>query len=163
MDRWHRAGLSRPRVILAHGTEEPVRTLQHYSYLQHLAPCYLADWEPHRPVRQSVFAIPNFVDGERFRPGDRRAARRAWELPEDHLVVLCVAAIKKTHKRVDYLVREFARFTERCTHPATLVVAGAREKETDEVITLGRQLLGDRIRFLEGVKRESMPGLFQAA
>ncbi len=163
MDRLHRAGLSRPRVILAHGTEEPVQELQRYSCLQHLAPCYLEDWSRHQPARQSVFAVPNFVDAARFRPGDRRSARRAWELPADDLIVLCVAAIKKSHKRVDYLVREFARSADRFPQPATLVVAGAREKETDEVITLGRELLGDRVRFLEGVTRDKMPCLFQAA
>lgn len=163
MDRLHRAGLSRPRVILAHGTEEPARDLRRYSCLQHLAPCYVTDWEEHRPARQAVFAIPNFVDVQWFRPGDRRLARREWGLPEDHLIVLCVAAIKKAHKRVDYLVHEFARFAHSCPQPATLVVAGAREQETDEVVALGRERLGDRVRFLEGVRREKMPGLFQAA
>ena len=52
MDRLHRAHLCRPRVILGHGTEESVEMLQKFTYLQHLAPCYLDDWENHRPHRR---------------------------------------------------------------------------------------------------------------
>ena len=52
----------------------------------------------------------NFVDIDVFKPGDKAAARRDWELPENHLIVLSVAAIKKTHKRIDVLVEEFAQF-----------------------------------------------------
>lgn len=164
MDRLHRAGLSRPRVILAHGTEESTQNLRKYSFLQHLAPCYLENWGAHCPQSQTAFAIPNFVDTQRFQPGDRRAARDRWNLPQDHLIVLSVAALKKHHKRVDYLIREFAAFSEKATQPAMLVVAGARENETDEVIALGRQLLGEgRVRFLEGVNRDDIPSLFHAA
>jgi len=163
MDRLHRLGISRPRVILAHGTEEPPATLARYSVLQHLAPCYVEDWEAHRPAGQSVFAIPNFVDTDRFRPGDARAARREWGLPEDHLLVLCVAAIKRHHKRVDWLIQEFAEFSRRTAVPATLVISGGRETETDAVMAEGKALLGDRVRFLERVPRERIHTLYQAA
>lgn len=163
MDRLHRMGLSRPRVILAHGTEEPPATLARYSVLQHLAPCYVDDWEPHRPSGQSVYAIPNFVDTERFRPGDAQAARREWGLPEEHLIVLCVAAIKRHHKRVDSLIREFAEFSKSYAGDATLVVSGGREAETDAVIAEGKALLGERVRFLERVPRERIHTLYQAA
>lgn len=162
LDRLHRARLSRPRVILAHGTEEPVGELQKFSNLQHLAPCYQEEWEAHRPTGQRVFAVPNFVDTETFQPGDRAASRREWDLPEQSPMVLCVAAIKKTHKRVDYLLQEFARLRER-RDDAILVVAGAREGETEEVKRLGASLLGNRVRFLEGVSRERIPSLYRAA
>lgn len=163
MERLYRAGLSRPRVILAHGTEEPTDVLQKYSFLQHLAPCYRETYEAHRPPTQHSFAIGNFVKTDLFRPGDTSAARAEWGLPQDALIVLSVAAIKKHHKRVDFLIREFAAFSERFGPNALLVVAGGREPETEEVMELGRSLLGDRVRFLEGVSRDRMPGLYQTA
>jgi glycosyltransferase involved in cell wall biosynthesis len=163
LDRLNGAGLSRPKVILAHGTEETPALLRKYSALQHLAPCYLDEWEPQRPHTQYTCAIPNFVDVERFCPGDRAAARRRWDLPQDALVVLCVAAIKKHHKRMDYLLREFACFADQAPRDALLVIAGAREEESDEVMALGRDLLGSRVRFLEGVKRQEIPTLYQAS
>ena len=82
-------------------------------------------------------------------------------------MVLSVAAIKKKHKRVDYLLREFAafeaRFASERKQRALLVVAGGREPETEEVMHLGQELLGDKVRFLTEVSREKMPSLYQAA
>jgi glycosyltransferase involved in cell wall biosynthesis len=109
------------------------------------------------------FVVPNFIDMRKFPPGDRAAARREWNLPPDSLIFLCVAAIKKTHKRIDYLVREFHQFLQASGADARLVVAGAREPETDEVLALGRDLLGDRVTFLENVPRSRMLSLYQAS
>jgi glycosyltransferase involved in cell wall biosynthesis len=163
MERLRRLGLSRPQVILAHGTRETPRDLQRVTHLQHLAPCYLEESRSEQPARQRAYVVPNFVDTDLFRPGNRKAAREAWNLPADHLVVLCVAALKKTHKRIDYLLREFAAFSEWLEQPATLVIAGAREVETPEVLALGQELLGPRVRFLESVSRDRIPSLYQAA
>jgi glycosyltransferase involved in cell wall biosynthesis len=155
--------LSRPRVILAHGTEEDTAVLRKYSFLQHLAPNYLEDWQPHRPPRQSAFAVPNFVDTNRFRPGDKSAARSQHGLPQDALIILCVAAIKRHHKRMDYLIDEFSRWQREVPAPALLLIAGAREKETDEVKRLAAELSPNSIRFIESAPRDQIAGLLRAA
>jgi 1,2-diacylglycerol 3-alpha-glucosyltransferase len=163
LDTLHKRGWSRPKVILAHGTEEPPEQLQKFCYLQHLAPYYLKEWERYKPPNQLVFAIPNFVDTGLFVPDDRTEARRLWRLPQDALIVLCVAAIKKHHKRCDYLIREFADFRAKLQRPAVLVIAGAREPETPEVAALGKSLLGDAFVLMESVDRGRMPSLYPAA
>ena len=58
----------------------------------------------------------------------QRTAQRCRELaiPQDAFVVLSVAAIKREHKRIDYLVEEVSR-----TNDAWLVVAGQTTAETD--------------------------------
>ena len=81
-------------------------------------------------------------------------------IPTDAPVVLTAAAIKRGHKRIDYLVREFAAVAD---PRAVLVVAGGREAETDEVIAEGTKLLGDRVRFLVRFPRSRMPDLYRAA
>lgn len=163
LDWLNRRGLSKARVILAHGTEEPVARLQRYRFLQHLAPNYDADWGPYRPLTQLSFAVPNFVDVEKFSPGDTQAARIAFGLPADALIVLSVAALKKHHKRCDYLIREFAAFRREYAGPALLIIAGAREKETEEIIALGRELLGDSVRIFEALDRQKLSTLYRAA
>jgi glycosyltransferase involved in cell wall biosynthesis len=163
LDALQQRGWSRPRVILAHGTEESDQLLRKFSNLQHLAPCYLDNWETHRPPGQLVFAIPNFVNTDLFRPGDRRQARSVWNLPQDALIIVCAAAIKKHHKRCDYLIREFAAFRAGLARPAVLVIAGAREQETPEIAELGKSLLGDAFVMLESLDRARMPSLYQAA
>ena len=162
-DALYRKGWSRPRVILGHGTEESDADLQKFLYLQHLAPHFQQLWEAKRPPRQLTFAIPNFVDTGLFRPGDRAAARAAWNLPPNGLMVLCVAALKKHHKRCDYVIREFDAFRKTLNQPALLVMAGAWEKETPELIALATSLLQDSVVILQSVERAKLPSLYQAA
>ncbi len=167
-DRLQRAGLSRPRVIMAHGTEEDAAELKKYSYLQHLAPNYLADWAAQKPGRQMAFAVPNFVDLERFRPvrgeAEKRAARAAFDLPGDAFVVLSVGALKKVHKRMDYVLREFAQWRQRSSATkAVLVIAGAREAETDEILALARELPPGAVKIIENAPRSEVAQLLRAA
>jgi glycosyltransferase involved in cell wall biosynthesis len=167
MDRLNRLGFSRPRVILGHGTEEPDAYLHKFSYLQHLTPGYRDDYEPHRPARQLSFGIPNFIDIQRFRPpaniSAKAAARAAFGLPPDSLIILCVAALNLYHKRCDYLIQEFAQFRAQLAPSATLVIAGGREAETPELIALGKSLLGNSVVFLESIDRDRIATLYQAA
>jgi glycosyltransferase involved in cell wall biosynthesis len=162
LDHLNRLGLSRPRVILAHGTEENARTLARLGSLQHLAPCYGDEWEAHRTPGQRVFALPNFVDVDVFAPGDRERARLALGLPTDGLIVLSVAAVKIHHKRVDALLREFAEFQAGAGRRAKLIVVGGREAETDEVVALARDL-GNDVLIRTGVDRSLMPQFYRAA
>jgi glycosyltransferase involved in cell wall biosynthesis len=167
MDRLNRLGLSQPRVILGHGTEESDAYLHKFSYLQHLTPGNRDDYESHRPAKQLSFGIPNFVDIQRFHPpantAARAAARSAFGLPPSSLIILCVAALNLYHKRCDYLIQEFAQFRAQLAPNATLVIAGSREAETPSVIALGKSLLGDSVVFLESVGRDLLASLYQAA
>jgi len=128
-----------------------------------MAPWYWEQYKPHRPRRQLNFVVPNFIDTSQFKPEDRIAARLRWGIPLSRTVYLCVSAIKKVHKRIDYLIREFAAFLQTSQHPAALVIAGAREKETDELLALGRTLCAGNVTFLESVSRSEIPSLYHAA
>ncbi len=164
MDRLNRAGLCRARIILANGTDESAARLRVLSYVQLLSPATAQDWVSRKAGGPLVFSVPNFVDLAVFHPGDRAAARRRFALPEDAVVVLCCAAIRKIHKRIDYLIREFAAFAAGDPrHPVVLVIAGGREAETDEIVALGQTLLGDRVRYLVDLPRMMMPELYRAA
>ena len=163
--RWlelaHRRGLSRPRVVFANGTGEPAATMRRFAFLQLLTPQAMEDWQREKPAAQSAFMIPNFIDTARFTPGDAAAARTALGLPPRALIVLCCAAIRRYHKRIDYLLTEFAAAA--AGRELLLVIAGGRETDTDDLIAMGRELLGERVRFLVGLPRTAMPTLYQAA
>jgi glycosyltransferase involved in cell wall biosynthesis len=77
------------------------------------------------------------------------------------LIILCCAAIRRYHKRIDYLLRECAAAAP--GRDILLVVAGGRETDSDEVMAMGRALLGERVRFIVDLPREQMPVLYQAA
>lgn len=162
--RARRMGLIRARTILAHGTEEPPEFLKRVQYLQHLAPWHLDRVREAGAWKPTWTAIPNFIDTDRFSPGHSESLRAELGIPADGLVVLTAAAIKRDHKRIDYLLSEFARLrAEAPDLPAWLVVAGGWEAQTDELVAEGRRLLGDRVRFLVRFPRQRMPELYRAA
>jgi 1,2-diacylglycerol 3-alpha-glucosyltransferase len=162
--RARKLGLIRTRTILAHGTEEPLSFLRRIEYLQHLAPWHLEQARNAGVWKPAWTAIPNFIDTTLFAPGRCDALRAELNIPQDGLVVLSVAAIKRQHKRVDYLVSEIARLRKKSPNlPVWLVVAGGMEPQTEEVIAEGKRLLGDRVRFLVRFPRSRMPDLCRAA
>ncbi len=164
VQRARRLGLVRTRTILAHGTEEPVAFLRKIDHLQHLAPWHEQECRAAGVSKPAWTTIPNFIDCNRFAPGDGEALRAELGIPRDALVVLTAAAIKRTHKRIDALLDEVARLREADPAlPVWLVVAGGREADTDELEALGARLLGDRVRFLVRFPRERMADLYRAA
>jgi glycosyltransferase involved in cell wall biosynthesis len=159
-----RFGLVGNATILAHGTNEPWPYLRKFPYLQHLAPWHLEQGRDAGCWKPAWTAIPNFIDTQLYSPGRSDNLRDELQIPRDHLVLLTAAAIKRDHKRIDYLLQEFAGALEAQPHlPVTLVVAGGKERETDELVAQGKQLLGDRVRFLVQFPRHRMPDLFRLA
>jgi 1,2-diacylglycerol 3-alpha-glucosyltransferase len=157
-------GLLRTRTILAHGTEEPTSFLRKITYLQHLAPWHLEEAREAGAWKDTWRAIPNFIDTHLYRPGRALALRAELGIPANALVLLNVAAIKRHHKRIDYLLEEFNRLRQKSPQlPAWLIVAGGWESGTDELVEAGKRLLGDRVRFLVRFPRQRMPELYRAA
>jgi len=97
----------------------------------------------------------------------RCAARAEFNIPSDALVILCVAALKKHHKRCDYLIQEFADFKAQLpaelASKVMLVMAGGREAETSEIIALGKAVLPDSLLIFEALDRNRLVKLYQAA
>lgn len=152
------------RVILAHGTEEPLGFQQRVTYLQHLAPWHRHAARQAGVDREGWATIPNFIDVKKFRPGDPSEIRDELGIPQQGLMVLVAAAIKRKHKRIDYLLREFRDLRDQQPDlPVWFVVAGGRETDTESLIAMGNELLGDRIRFLVQFPRSRMPQLYRAA
>ena len=172
--RDRQAGRLKTKEVLAHGTEEPASFLAGFDYVQHLMPF-------HRDQAVKALGLdscpstwtvsPNFVDTRRFAPvagmEERARIRGELNLPPDAFVVGCSAAVKRTHKRLDYLVDEFAALRYREdrsseTPPLHLVIAGACEAETDELMAYAAGRLGNRVTFLLNHPLAKMPQFYQA-
>jgi 1,2-diacylglycerol 3-alpha-glucosyltransferase len=159
-----RLGWVKCRTILGHGTEEPLEFLRKITYLQHLMPYHLGAARDAGVWKPTWTAIPNFIDTDTFSPGRCDAMRTELGIPLDGFVVLCAAAIRRDHKRIDYLLDEFAELRRMAPDlPVWLVLAGGREPETDELVAHGHRLLGDRLRTLVAFPRERMPDLYRSA
>jgi glycosyltransferase involved in cell wall biosynthesis len=163
MQRARSLGLVRTKTILAHGTEESLTFQRRITYLQHLAPWHLKEAQTAGLDRSTWTVIPNFVDTTHFQPGNS-PLRHELGIPPDAFVVLTVAAIKRHHKRIDYLLAEMRRLrAEHPLSPVWLVIAGGWEDETDELVDEGERLLGDRVRFLVRFPRARIGDLYRAA
>lgn len=157
-------GLHRAAVILGHGTEESAGFIGKLRFLHELTPWTADQAKAAGRWRETWRVIPNFVDTDRFRPGDRAAARQALGLPPDGVILLCAAAIKRVHKRIDYLIDEVAAaLAADPASPLRLVVAGAQGNESPGLFEHGRARLGDRITFLPNHPLDRMPELYRAA
>ncbi len=162
LDSAHKRGLSRARVIYANGTGEPAAVMRRFTHLQLLTPAAAAAWEPQRPSSQHLHTIPNFIDTDAFIPGDKAAARAALGLPADATILLCCAAIRRVHKRIDVLLRAFAQ-ARRPNDNVLLVIAGGREPDSDAIMSEGKAALGDAVRFMVNVPRDEIGRLYRAA
>lgn len=164
VQRARKIGIVRSKVILAHGTEEPLEFQRRITYLQHLAPWHLDETREAGIWKPSWTAIPNFIDTELFSTGESPELRAELGIPQEAIVLLSAAAIKRGHKRVDHLINEFEIARRQAPDlPLWLIVAGGWEKETDEVVAEGRQRLGERVKFLVRFPRKRMPDLYRAA
>ncbi len=151
------------RTILAHGTEESLEFQRRIDFLQHLAPWHLEQARTAGVWKPTWTAIPNFVDTEQFAPGPASALRRELNIPDSGIVVLTAAAIEREHKRIDYLIREFAALRQQRPELLVwLVVAGGWESDTDALVAEGKRLLGEHVRFLVRFPRVRMPELYRA-
>jgi glycosyltransferase involved in cell wall biosynthesis len=163
LERSRRAGHHSAKVILANGTEEPFEFLNQFEYVQELAPYYLElDRKNGLSPDRVWFAIPNFVNCDVYTPGDQAQARQKFGIPRDRFVVFDAAALKLTHKRLDWLAKEVA--IARQKHPEImLIVAGATTPETPQVEHAIRKYLGEDAWILKDIPRQNMPHLYRAA
>ena len=103
VERARRLGYVRTRAVYGNGSKEPPEFLRKITYLHHLSPHYLNEARDAGTWKPTWTAIPNFVNADLFHPGRSEALRAELGIPQDALVVLTAAAIKRNHKRVDYL------------------------------------------------------------
>jgi 1,2-diacylglycerol 3-alpha-glucosyltransferase len=151
------------KEILSHGTDETPEYRKQFEYLQELAPYYIQEMQERGYYGKNWCAIPNFVDIKKFKPGDSGEYRKKLGIPDEAYVILSVAAINRDHKRTDWLIKEVASLKNRHQKDIVLLVAGGWTNQTEEIMSLGKNLLGDRMKFLINVPRKEMPELYKAA
>jgi 1,2-diacylglycerol 3-alpha-glucosyltransferase len=91
---------------------------------------------------------------------ERAALRQRLGLPRDRTVVISVAALNRSHKRLDYLIEEVARLPE--PRPFLLLV-GHPEPETAALRELAGELLGSDGHSFRTVPRDEVDALLRAS
>lgn len=162
-----KAGLIKAKTILGYGTGDEYKFIKTFDYLQVFTPYYLEEIKRKGFKNHKVYMIPHYVDTDRFKPALSGEGRSELGIPADAFVILSVSAIKKSHKRTDWLVEEVCRLLEKdkdLKKRIFLIIAGAIEKETAEIMDLvKRSDASDNIKFLPNVPFSSMPDIYNLA
>jgi glycosyltransferase involved in cell wall biosynthesis len=112
-------------------------------------------------VRRPIAVLPTGVDGERFQPGDRLAARMRLGLPPDATLLLYVGRLDR-EKNLELLLTSLTRVVARRPEAHILMVGrGTRTAALQaEAVRLG---LGARVSFVGGVLPAEVTAYYQAA
>jgi 1,2-diacylglycerol 3-alpha-glucosyltransferase len=128
---------------------------------QHTAPAL--EWVLKRgadPTRQILLPLAFEVPETVPTADERSALRERLGLPQDRTIVTSVAALNRWHKRLDYVIEEMARMPE--PRPFLLLV-GQPEEETEGLIALARERLGDGGHSFRTVPRSEIDGILRAS
>jgi glycosyltransferase involved in cell wall biosynthesis len=127
-----------------------------------LAPSAVIRDELHaRGVRTPIAVVPTGIDLDRFRPGDRAAARRRFGLGDGEPVVLYVGRLDR-EKSVDRVLLAFERVAS--ILPAAQLVLVGQGTETERLRSMAEALpVAARIRFLGLRPHDSLAECYQAA
>jgi len=114
-----------------------------------------------RGVTTPITIVPTGVDVERFRPGDRIAARAALGVPGDDPLLLYVGRLDR-EKSVDRIVAAFARLHGTLPQARlALVGSGTESARLQTMAATGPG--GDRIVFWSARAHSELPVYYQAA
>lgn len=157
-----RARLRTPFKLLLCNGSFAERGFERFDRVQELTPA-ARDWvlargaDPDRHVVLPLgFRLPEAAPV--LPVGERQALRRRLGLPPEGTLILTVAALNVTHKRLDYLIEEAAAYHP----PPFLLMVGEPEAETAELRRLAAERLPERHAF-RTVAPSEIPALLVAA
>jgi glycosyltransferase involved in cell wall biosynthesis len=141
---WHWRRLTRQRYKLLFSNGGPLPPpFPRWDHVQQVAPSHFqAAIAAGQPVAKQTMVPYGF----RIKPqldvlsdDAKQALRRQLGLPDHRPLLLSVAAINKSHKRMDYLIQELAQLPEPRPY---LLLLGQQNAESADIIQLGHQRLG---------------------
>lgn len=160
--RWRRLFGLQYRLLFSNGAPAPPEFYRFFDLIQEVSGVRLEDALQYGLPAERLRLVPYGIDCRRFRSVSApRAAelRRHYRIPADRFVLLCVAAIKQHHKRIDALIAEVSQLEP---NRYFLLVAGHRTEETPALEQQAKAALGDDFRFLT-VPHESIHEVYQLA
>jgi glycosyltransferase involved in cell wall biosynthesis len=153
----------RPKIIFSNGAPFPSTYCMRYDFVHQKSFVDYEEGVARFGNKMKSCLIPNGFDRLRLeRPTgfDGQAARNRLGLPADKRIVLSLAALQKTHKRLDWLIKEFAGLPSARFH---LVLAGAETEETNSLRVLAADCLAGGNFTFTSVAPKLVPELIWAS
>jgi|GEM_PF-2802118 len=132
----------RERLLFTNACCIPSRLYPPLNHIQHCSKVLYQQALSEGVPSSRLTLIPLGVHTQRFQSTLSRAElRRKYAVPESTFVVLAVSAVKRAHKRVDYLIEELSRV------PGDILLWIDGSPEDPTLPILARDKLGERCRF----------------
>jgi 1,2-diacylglycerol 3-alpha-glucosyltransferase len=152
------------KLLFSNGGPASPEHYQRYDYVQVLTPAQKQEAIASGYPEDQLFLVPYGLDCKRFsQPSGKEpvlAKRRRRSLPVDRQIILSVGAINSSHKRMDWLIREFATLDP---ERFFLWVVGQPEAETREIEELAKALLQPHSYRFEVIPYAQMPEVYTCA
>lgn len=160
---WHWRRVTRGRYKLLFSNGGPLSPpFERWDYVQQVAPTHLktalSAGEPAKKLGMVPYGIRMEADFRPLSSDVRRQTRIQLNLPVDRPLILSVAAINASQKRMDYLIREVAALSQ--PRPFLLLL-GQQDEETPEVMKLALELLGEGNFVVKTVAFEDVKDYYQ--
>lgn len=160
--KWRRLFGLKSALIFSNGAPAPPDLYGCFDLIQEVTAVRLEEAVAYGIPRERLRLVPYGIDCDRFTRGsaaERAELRRRHGVPPDAFVVLCVAALKRHHKRLDVLI-DAAAGTNR--PDLFLVACGQPTEETESLRRQAEVMLRDRHLFLT-LPHESMHEAYRLA
>lgn len=150
----------RARLLLSNGAPWPPEDCNRFEFIHQVSPAHQDACLQAGVPRDRQFLVPYGFQAEKFkRPAshDRSSARRQLGLSHDDFVILSLAALNQSHKRIDWLIDEFASLPPELN--GKLLLVGNREQETPEIEAHAARVLRPDSYIIRQVPHQEVPGL----
>ncbi|HAG81037.1 MAG TPA: hypothetical protein DCL61_07660 [Cyanobacteria bacterium UBA12227] len=152
------------KLLFSNGGPASPQHYQRYDYVQVLTPGQKQEALESGYPESRLFLVPYGLNCNLFStqlsPEEVEIKRRLRHLPTDRSVILSVGAVNTSHKRMDWLIKEFSQLDP---SQFFLWIVGQPEEETQKVKALAQALLKpDSYRF-EVIPYSQMPGVYAIA
>jgi glycosyltransferase involved in cell wall biosynthesis len=163
---WHWRRLTKQSYKLLYNNGGPCKPSIFYrwDHIRQVAPTHIkAALEAGIPAEKQTLVLDGInvpSELQTLTASEREALRHRLGLPEKRPLLLSVAAINKSHKRMDYLIREIASLPEPRPY---LLLLGQQSDESPELFQLGNELLGTNHFQIRTVAQKEVADYYKVA
>ncbi len=141
---WHWRRLTQQKYKLLYSNGGPLPPdFERWDWVQQVAPIHLKIAIEAGVSEDKQSLVPYGIKMSRelnlLSATDKKDRRQQLGLPSNRTIILSVATINKSHKRLDYLIQELATLPESRPY---LLLLGQQDEESAEIFALADKLLG---------------------
>ena len=161
--RWRKISKLEFQLVFSNGAPLPP-PYPCWDHVQQVTPNYYSEALSNGELEHKQSLLPYGFqisqELEKLSYQEAQEQRHILKLPQERFMILSIGALNKSHKRVDYLIKEIALLPKPLPF---LVLLGQREEETNEIEKIAEERLGQENFVIRSVPHEQTALYYQIA